>query len=68
VGNITALLDVIPGLNLTGDPLMDQFAQEIRVKLTAFSPEDLRGSGLARERTAARAEEILDRMNNFILG
>ena len=65
VGNITDLLEIIPALNLTGDPQVEEFAQEMR-GLTRYSAEQLKHTQFAREDTAARADEILSKMAAFI--
>jgi hypothetical protein len=66
VSNITELLEVIPILNLTGDPAVTQFADEMRASLTKYTPEQLRNTEFARTDTAARADEILSKMSAFI--
>ena len=66
VTNITDLLDVLPILNLTGDPAVTQFAAEMRDSLTLYTPDQLRNAEYARNDTAARADEILNKMAAFI--
>jgi uncharacterized protein DUF3150 len=66
VTNISDLLQVIPILNLTGDPNVTQFAAEMRDSLTKFTPDQLRNAEYARTDTAARADEILAKMAAFI--
>jgi hypothetical protein len=66
VSNITDLLDVLPTLNLTNDPHVDEFAREIREYLTVYSPEALRNSETIRVDVASRADEILSKMAAFI--
>jgi len=66
VTNITDLLEIIPTLNLMGDPSIDDFAREMREGLTKYSPDQLRNAHYARHDTAARAEEILAKMSAFI--
>lgn len=65
VENISDLLAIIPSLNLTGDPQVEEFAQEMR-GLTRYTPEQLKHAQFAREDTAARADEILNKMAAFI--
>jgi len=66
VSNITDLLDIIPVLNLTSDPAITQFADEMRAGLTKYSAQQLRDAEYARTDTAARADEILNKMAAFI--
>ena len=66
VTNITELLDVLPSLNLTGDPAVDRFTADIRDGLTRYSAEDLRANLFTRQDTARRADEILAKMEQFI--
>lgn len=66
VTNISDLLQIIPILNLTGDPNVTQFAQAMNDDLTRYSPDTLREAEYARKDTAARADEILSKMSAFI--
>lgn len=66
VTNITDLLDLIPVLNLTGDPNVTEFAAAMRDDLTRYSPDQLRDAEYARKDTAQRADEILAKMSAFI--
>jgi hypothetical protein len=65
VTNITDLLDVVPSLNVTGDPNITAFVSEIRANLTKHSADALRDSDHAREATAKAADDILSRMGEF---
>jgi len=66
VSNIIDLLDIVPLLNITEDPAIDQFCKRIRRELTAHSPEELRDSAIVREDTARRADEILSKMSGYL--
>ena len=66
VSNITDLLDVLPLLNITNDPNVTAFAQQMRSSLTIYSADRLRDDAFARRDTAARADEILAKMSAFI--
>ncbi len=66
VTNIVELLDVVPALNVTGDPALTKFAAEIRKGLTVHPAEVLRDDAKIRETTAARAEAILTKMQGFL--
>ena len=66
VTNLTDLLDVLPLLNITNDPNIANFAQQMRASLTIYPAERLRDDAFARRDTAARADEILAKMQAFI--
>lgn len=66
VSNITELLEILPSLNLTGDPNLTAIADQIRRDLTAAQPCDLREHAHVRQAVAQRAEEILSKMEAFI--
>ena len=66
VTNITELLDVLPSLNLTNDPTLDAFAQEVRTGLTSHPANALRDNMYTRNDTINRADEILSKMSAFI--
>jgi hypothetical protein len=66
VSNITELLDLIPSLNLTNDPMVDQFAEDIRATLVLHTPAELRDSQTTRECVARTADDILARMSEFV--
>lgn len=66
VTNVSDLVSIIPLLNITGDPDITQFAKEMHLYLTHYSPDQLRDAEYARKDTAARADEILAKMSAFI--
>jgi hypothetical protein len=66
VGNLQDIAALAPKLNLTGDPQIDAFSQEV-AGLTRYSPEALRASGVTREEAASKAAEIARRMSAYKL-
>jgi hypothetical protein len=66
VSNITDVLDMIPGLNLTGDKELDRFCTEVRKTLTKYTADDLREHPQVREKVLESAEQILSKMAEFI--
>lgn len=68
VGNIEKLLEVVPVLNITGDPEVEKFANEIREKLVVNSAEVLRDDTKIRTTVAKQAEDILSKMNAYLGG
>ena len=65
VGNIRELVGILPSLNLTNDPNVARFADEMR-ELCAHDAQSLRDNMLNREDVAARAEAMLDQMRQFV--
>ena len=66
VTNIEDLLEVVPALNITGDPAIDAFAAKIKAQLTAHSAEVLRDDEKVRKTVAAQAEDILAKMQAYL--
>jgi hypothetical protein len=66
VTNITDLLDVLPSLNLTGNPDVESFTRRIRQDLTRFTAQQLRDNLFSRQDTAMRADQILSQMSQFV--
>lgn len=65
IGNIQAIVGIIPALNLTGDSQLESFRIEIERELSRWMPETLRESKQTREQVAAKAKEILGRMEGY---
>lgn len=65
VSNIAELADLLPGLNITGDPKIDAMAAELKA-LATVKPDVLRDDEKQRLKTAKQAKEILDRVSDFI--
>jgi uncharacterized small protein (DUF1192 family) len=66
VKNLEELVEILPGLNVTGDPLLEQVRQDISAKLTGISPKDLRKDTQLRSSVGRDAQEIMDRMKGFM--
>jgi len=66
VNNIRELVDIIPALNLTGDPDISRFAEDIKGKLTRYDAETLKDNDGTRELVAKNAEDILKQMSQFV--
>lgn len=65
VTNVRDLAALLPALNITADPTLAAVTERIANELTLLSPDTLRVSTAARNRTAAAAEAILDAMKDF---
>jgi hypothetical protein len=64
--SITKLIDLLPTLNVMGDPALDAFAAEVRETLAGYKAKDLRENEEARKTVLAKADEILARVNEFM--
>jgi len=62
VGNVKDFVDILPALNLTGDPELSAAVLEVKEKLVCYSPDTLRDQETERARAAATADEIARRM------
>jgi len=67
VTNLVKLVDVLPKLNLTGDPELERLASQVRVSLLV-DPQELRKSESIRNETAKAALAIADRMSAYMCG
>lgn len=63
VGNIQAIVDLIPSLNVTGDANLAKLADDCRALM--LNPDDLRKNKQARSSAADKAAEILARMQSY---
>jgi hypothetical protein len=66
ITNIIELLDVVPALNVLGDPEITKFADAIRASMTQHPAEVLRDDEKLRVKTAWAADEILAKMSGFL--
>lgn len=65
LSNITDLLDVIPALNITNDPKLGKFVEQVRQEITLHSPDVLRDDEVIRSKVVASAEEIMKKMAGY---
>ena len=65
VTNIQDLVDLLPRLNLTGDPRLEDLRREVADKLLGYEPETLRKNQFARMETAQAANDILAAMAGY---
>ena len=61
------LVDVLPKLNVTGDPELERLAAQVRASLLVDSQE-LRKSESIRSETAKKASAICDRIAAYMAG
>ncbi|MGH0003167.1 hypothetical protein ACQU0X_24115 [Pseudovibrio ascidiaceicola] len=65
VENIRDLIDVMPALNITGDPELDRITERLK-DVTVYDANVLKASTAKRNDTAAEAQAILDSMSDFV--
>jgi hypothetical protein len=66
VYNIKELADILPALNLTGDPRLVQLQQQLVDELVEHSPEILKMDPKLRSDTARKAEKIFNKVKGFL--
>ena len=67
VSNLVKLVDVLPKLNVTGDPELERLAEQVRASLL-IDPQELRKSESIRSETAKHASAIAQRMQAYMAG
>jgi len=66
IGNLTELCNVLPRLNITEDQYLDQMCTEVRSKLTAHTPKELRKDPALRNNVATDAAGIVNMMQSYM--
>jgi hypothetical protein len=61
------LVDVMPRLNVTGDPELERLTSEVRASLLV-DPAELRKSESVRTETAVKAARIATQMSAYMAG
>jgi hypothetical protein len=59
-------VELLPKLNVTGDPELNRFAEEARQKLCTYTAHDLKKHELLRVATATEAAGLVERMDEAI--
>ena len=65
ITNLVKLVDVLPKLNVTGDPELERLAAQVRASLLV-DPQELRKSESVRTETAKAASDIANRMAAYM--
>jgi hypothetical protein len=65
VTNLVKLVDVLPKLNVTGDPELERLAAQVRASLLV-DPQELRKSESIRSETAKHAAALVQRMQAYM--
>lgn len=58
IGNIDELVALLPALNVTGDPKLDDLATDLRLSVFGVTPEVLRADPLSRSQKATEFDKI----------
>ena len=66
VYNIHELAEMLPILNITNDPRIDQLRQQLTDELVEHSPEILRADTKIRQQTISKADAILKKVQKYM--
>ena len=66
VYNISELADLLPSLNITDDPRLDDLAKRLKADLVQHSPEVLRSDVNIRKATALKAEKLAKKVGAYL--
>lgn len=58
VNNLISICDTLPRLNLTADPYLENYIEQVKAGLTEFKPDIIRDSDALKKTLAERAAEI----------
>ena len=66
IGNLEDLCDLIPKMNIAGDPVLNQLAVDAKKALCSWDAQTLRDDPELRADVADKADKILDNMKGLI--
>jgi len=66
ISNLEDLVDLIPKMNIAGDPAINQLALDAKATLCKWDAQTLRDNPAARDEVARDADKILDNMKGLI--
>lgn len=66
VENVRDLVELLPALNVAGDPILAGLTDKISKRLCQHDAEELRQDPKLRQKTAKAAQEILDHAKGFL--
>ena len=66
VNNLVDLMNILPGLNVTGDPKLREIRQKIMAGIGAYQPADLRKTKELRAVAAKEARAIRESINSHV--
>lgn len=68
VNNLVELMNILPGLNVTGDPKLREIRQRIMATIGSYQPDDLRNGDDLRAAAAKEAKAILESIDHHMKG
>jgi hypothetical protein len=68
VNNLVELMNILPGLNVTGHPKLREIRQRIMATIGSYQPDDLRKGSDLRAAAAQEAREIRESMTEHMNG
>lgn len=66
VENIKELAELLPSLNVTGDPAVTKFQKDLLDNLCKYEPKELREDAKARAQTSKKAKEIYNKVSAYL--
>lgn len=66
--NITDLCDMLPALNVSEDPKLDQAREDLKKILSGYSADGLRADKKQRSMASKKLKEMTDKMDSFMGG
>lgn len=66
ISNLEDLVDLIPKMNMAGDPELNALAAEAKERLSGWNPQDLRDDEKLRKKVDSAAKDILNKMDGLI--
>lgn len=66
VGNLEELVEMLPALNITNDPELEQIRQDLLDTIVGYAPKDLRKDSAVRTAAAKESRRIADQMASFM--
>lgn len=68
IENAREMCELLPRLNFTSDPALEQLRQDVETKLAGYHPDALRNDPDVRRNVAAEAQKIMDTMKGIMGG
>lgn len=66
INNLCELCDLLPALNITDDPKIEEMRREIESRLCSFEPDQLRENEIERQKAATEADAIAQIMAGYM--
>ena len=66
LGNVQETVDLLPALNIFGDPELDKMAEQVKAKLLQADVDELRFDPVTRTSVAMDAKELASKMSAYL--